>query len=458
MNRIELIATAMVFAVVSVSNAIAQGPPPAASGPPMRTWTKPSLADQAKRPPFTSSDGRFVVALPKDISGFSAITPKETGVNISGATYLFTVKEGDISASFWDYVDPNFDVKADADYEGFFNSMRQIPISRMKATLVSERPVKVDSYRGYNFVYDLTDGRREILRVYFVNKRAYSLQGLTAKGVANAEQLITNAFDSFQLLSSAKIDADLEKSIEASTPVALPQTGKRKATSDAQDDRLKGKVKKVITEEQDLSGTWSIQTRHTNSAKEFDERGDLLKLVEYDSRGNPFQIEVYGYIDGDRASKSKEISYEYDPPAAVSTGGGGGPPSHKKWDPRYGYKYLYKYLNGIMVEKQSIMSNGDPWLRTAYEWKSNQLTESIYDENGKINQKYIYTYDENGNEMSEMRVGVINRDPDEKYSFKYESFDSAGNWTKRIKSKLVIENGKDVYKPDYVSWRTITYY
>ena len=277
-------ATALITAVF-FGAALAQGPPPAAApGSQSEQDDWPSLADRSVRESFTSSGGLFTIKLPKQLSGFDAITPADAGMNISGSTFHFTFREGTVAISFWDYLDPGFDLKTEKDFADFFAQMKQVPVTRMRAVLVSERPVSLGSYRGRHFVYDLRDGKREILRVYYVNKRAYTLQAVTENKASSAEALITAAYDSFALVSQATIDAERAKTIKSSTPAPLPQIGKRKQTSDAQDDHLKGKVKTVSAEDQDLSGTWAGQTRHLSSINDFDAQGYRLKSIDFGER------------------------------------------------------------------------------------------------------------------------------------------------------------------------------
>jgi hypothetical protein len=101
------------------------------------------------------------------------------------------------------------------------------------------------------------------------------------------------------------------------------------------------------------------------------------------------------------------------------------------------------------------------WLTYVYNYKENQLEKLVYDEQGKLNQKYISILDENGNEIERIDAAVLEyqkTEGDRKYSIKYDSFDEKGNWTKKTTSKLIVENGKQIYKPWYADYRTITYY
>ena len=114
-----------------------------------------------------------------------------------------------------------------------------------------------------------------------------------------------------------------------------------------------------------------------------------------------------------------------------------------------------------MVEWKWVKNNGAVWMTCLYTYKNNRVEELIYDERGEINQQYISTLDAQGNEIEKVDVAVLSyrkAQGDQKYIIKYNSFDERGNWTKSTRLQVVIENGKEVYKPLYIYYRTITYY
>ena len=242
-------------------------------------------------------------------------------------------------------------------------------------------------------------------------------------------------------------------------PPPLPQTPVvLRLTSDAEDEGFKGKIKKVVEESEDSSGTWGVQGRKMSSVENFDEKGALTQSDDYDSQGNPFQITVYGYINGKRVSNSKTTNYEYDPPpppAVLSPKSSDVP----KRDARYKYSFDYKYENGKLVESQLIYNNGRKGNRTVYKYSPNQVEELVYTEDGKLNQRYLSKLDPNGNEIEKTNFGLSNFDiyGDRHYKHSYE-FDAAGNWVKRITLKETKENGVSSWQPAYISYRTITYY
>ena len=449
--------------ILGVSICISQPPPPVSTEktPNVRTITQAaSLANLKGDDHFSSIEGRFTIALPKSISGFSALTPALMGINASGAQFQWRLREGFVIVSYHDFLDPNFQVKTEQDFVNYFGGVKAGFFDTLKAKLISEQNIKLDGYRGQKLVLELPSGLKIVTRTFYVDKRNYTFFAGASEGVANAETLISNALDSFALVSQSKIDADKLKSIESSTPAPLPQEPiVPKEKTDAQDENLNGKVKTVTKEDQDLSGTWTSQVRHFSSIEDYNEKGNLIKQISFDSSGNPFEITVYGYLNGARVSKYNSIRYEYDPPPMMLSTGPSKPDT-KPRETRISYSYGYKYKDGKLVEMQMFHNDGVPGMRYTYTLKGNILENLVYDEKGKLNQKYVSKLDERGNEIEETNVDVFPSQTygDRKYVTKYDSFDENGNWTKKTKSKYVMENGKEVLKPWYVSFRTITYF
>jgi hypothetical protein len=435
-------------------------PPPAAKESNVKQIRQQdSLKTLSASEKFASTDGRFVISLPQSISGFAAITPKGAGINVSGSNYLWQIKEGFIQINYFDYLDQNFSVTSEKDFADYFAGVTDSTVKSSKAKLISSTRIKLGKFNGIKLDFQLPNGLKGTYRNYLIDKRQYSLTALFAQDVPEAGNLINQAFDSFSLISQAKIDEDMRLKIEQSTPAPLPQEPiAKKEKSDAEDEGLKGKVKTVTTESEDLSGTWSIQGRHLNSIEDYNSIGNLVKRVSFDSKAKPFQVTVYGYLDGGRVSNSEMINYDSDPPIMALSASG--KKEESKFDPRYDYKHEYKYTNGRLAENKWIRNNGVMWIRYVYNHKDNKVEKLVYSENGKLNQKYLSVLDDKGNEVERTNFNVLglDRDGDTKYSIKYDSFDEQGNWTKKTTSKLVTENGKQVYKLWNIYYRTIVYY
>ena len=126
--------------------------------------------------------------------------------------------------------------------------------------------------------------------------------------------------------------------------------------TDAMDEGLRGEVKTVYEENEDLSGTWSTQGRIPRSKDFYNKNGNLTRDESYDYKGNLSDIRVYGYIDGARVLNLKSIEREYNPPGVVIAGPPGA--AKPKSDRRYSNKFTYRYdEKKRLIEKTAFFNN-----------------------------------------------------------------------------------------------------
>lgn len=458
MRKLILPLAAFVFA----SSALSQPPPPVAagsgSGQVKKSTGWPSLSSLPATEQFASLEGRFRIALPKSIQGFAALSPKQTGSSATGEQYTWKFDEGEVTLVFLDFPDSTMTGSASDLARITDNSKRQITQRAPSAKLLLENQSTVNGVPASYFIYDLGENGFKTVQLFIDKKRVYRIDA-TFKDRATEKHLVST-FATFSLITQEEIDAELRRRYEAMKPPPLPQTpAVTRLTTDAQDEGLKGKVKKVIEESEDRSGTWGVQGRKISSIEYYDQSGALTQRDLYDSEGKPFQVTVYGYLDGKRVSRSKidsdnESTFsELGPPRAATQG----PP--RKSDPRYKYSYEYNYEDGKLVERQIVHNNGRKGMRYVYKHSPNQVEKLVYSDDGKLNQRYVSILDANGNEVERTDFGVVNHDiyGDRKYKLSYE-FDAAGNWIKKVTLKEVNENGVTSWQQDYISYRTITYY
>lgn len=402
---------------------------------------------------FVSVEGEFSINLPANISSFSAPNPV-AGVSKNERQFAWDTPQGYFMVSFFDLYDKPDNPKIYL-ADRVDNFIAQI-VSEGGA-FISKKELSLNGNSGLEMVVKLRDGKTTgINRFYLVNSRVYILTTGWGEGKDGKAQLAI--LDSFKLIDGKAIIA---KKIADATPKPLPQSPvAKKLKSDAEDDNLKGKVKTVVEEDEDLSGTWNTQGRHISSITDFNESGNRIKRMFYDSKALPFEITVYGYINGKRVSNYETIESDDNPIISEVGVGEDTKVQKRKPDPRYKFSFEYKYANGKLIEEKWIFSDGSPWLTYIYNYKGNQREDLVYDEDGKLNQKYIYVLDDKGNEVERTDFDAFKNPPvvKNKYSYKYDSFDEKGNWTKRTIFELVIENGKQISKPSSVDYRTITYY
>lgn len=411
---------------------------------------------------FTSAEGRFTIALPKDGVDFEAIAPTEESPKETGSRYAWSLKEGVITIDYSD--DPDLVIKTEKDYADMAEGMES-GVAVFNGKTLSKRALMTGKYRGYEIRFIDPHNLKGISRMYIVEGRRYTLLGLSSPDSGDGVELLIKAIDTFELVPAGptptKIYAEDWKKIDGATPPALPQeTAVKKERSDAYDDGLKGKVKTLTEEILVLNpGPASTRGRHFTMYTDFDTRGDRLRSVMFQGSKGPYDITVYGYIDGDRVSISRSVT----PSTARFTIVGDKPvkPLHAP-DPRYDTKWLYKYSNGKLMELRVQGNDGAPGMLHVYKYDKNVREEFAYDKHGEPNQKIHYILDEKGNEIERIGFDVMPHKPDggkaTRFPINIISFDTAGNWTERTISELVVENGKPVSKHVYTEYRTITYY
>lgn len=400
---------------------------------------------------FVSLDGGFSIALPQSISGFRGIPTNE---NVkSGSFFNWESPKGVFTASYIEYISTPNDSKGLLELVS--NNLIQQYLNK-GAELLKKEEFSFDGNPGIEVRMHLKVGATAIARYYLVKDRLYVITSGWADKENGTTQL--KVLDSFKLINGNDIIA---KKLEAATPKELPQsTVTKRITNDAQDERLKGNVKTLIEEEEDLTGTWSVRGIKKSSETYFNEEGNKIKKVSYDYKGNPSTIVVYGYINGARVSNENNIDYEYNPPPmGIPAGASNNNKIRKPVDNRYSNKYEYKYdTDNKIKELLNYRNTGELDTRTTYIYNGNKITETIYDSQGKVSWKTTETYDDKGNLIEAVYDNTSSKRPDSKYTYTYDSFDEKGNWTKRIITGKEAQFDGSFKEQHYVEYRTLSYY
>lgn len=457
MKQVVFFVLSLSFAFLClVDVAVAQGPPPAAPANPngvVKIASQPSLATLPTGERFVSTEGAFSIAMPSSIFGYTELTAATTGGTATGASYSWRLREGGFVVSYFHSL--KTDVTTEKDFTDSFAGFKDGVITGSKATVVSEHDLNLGKMRGHQVTFRLPSGQIQIARIFFLGKEAYNMMAVLNSNAPDAEALVEKAFDSFTLIDRGEIKSDIQKRLEQATPAALPQTPvAARETSDAVDRNLRGRVKTVREETSNVIGT-TPQDRRLRSVTDYSESGNFVKDIEYDSDERPWTVNVYGYIDGFRVMRSGYISYENDPPPGAAAPRSAAP---KPRDTRYGLKYLYTYKNGKLAEIQLIQNDGSPSTKTVYKYNGSEVEMTVFGENGKLNQKYVYKLDDKGNHIEEFDADVLSFYGDRKTTISYDEFDDHGNWTKATKTLVTIKDGKEIRKSTWITYRTITYY
>lgn len=458
-TKIVLLSVLALFGYITV---FMQPPPPssASNGKP-KVFKEPSLKDALKTDTFSSTDGRFTISFPSQIGGFAGLSPKELGFDASGSAYSWRFQEGNAQVIFFDFADSEAPkLKSERDYVNYFAGVKDGTLNSFNAKLVSEKRINLGIIQGLKITFDFPNGVRGMNYAYIDEKRSYSLLAAYDPSEAENEKLFAEALETFKITDKTDVDTEMRRKIAAAAPKPLPQEPViARLTTDAEDDGLKGKVKKIVRESEDLSGSSAGQGRKLSTIEYFDEKGNYVKRESYDYRGNPSIITVYGYLDGKRVSKSGYISYEYNPPPPPPAAPNPDEKPKPKPDPRFTFSYTSKYENGKLVEDQLVSNRGLPLNKTVYKHDDNQIERLVYTSEGSLNQRYVSVLDKNGNTIEETNYDQSKQKyrGDRKYIYAYE-FDEKGNWIKRTTSQEVTENDEKILKPWYITYRTITYY
>ena len=446
MNRIARAALILLAAILVASNCLAQTGKPSDGPPPPSAQSGSGAAQE-----FVSLQGRFTISLPKQVTAYSGISTSVPEGRIEGDSFVWETPEGYFEVS---YIDLPGVLATKAVFDrGRDNKLR---LNR-KATLAGESDITLAGNPGRETRFETPDAI-QIVRTYLVGSRLYEASVVLPNSLKSKEGAAVRALDSLKLISQPEAAAARKKEESEATTPTLPQGGAApKLKSDAEDDGLKGRVKTVFSETQTLSESGAAEGRRPSAMDYYDEKGQLTRHEMYDYKGNLFQVALYGYVDGARVRSDKFIQHEYDPPPVMVAG----PPgeTRQKYDPRYSYKFGYKYdEKGRLVESVWYDSGGKLWQRFVYKFEGDRKEKLSYSGDGSLGQRYVYKLDDKGNEIEEIDYDVKDGSARERYSYSYDEFDAKGNWIKRTTSKWVTKEGKSSFQPNHVTYRTITYY
>lgn len=405
---------------------------------------------------FVSLEAKFTIALPQGRHGFRPLSVNTAAGRASGDAYTWTMKEGSFIAGYVEAPQPLDGPEMSKQvFESIRNGMDSWARSQ-NGKLLAHKQFDLDGHPALEIKLELPAGLTW-QRYYLASRRLYEVS-LALKAEQRAyEDLALKVLDSFKVLSDAEVAAALKTKAAEAEPSPLPQEpAVARVGSDAADDDLRGEVKTVFQEDEDLSGTWSVQGRKPVAMEYYNDKGNLTKREFYDYKGNLHEVTVYGYIDGARVCRSKTIEREYNPPGIMIAS----PPgvTRPKFDPRYSNKFSFQYDDQKrLIEKSWFLSNGELSIRYVYKYSGNQREELVYTSDGSLNQHYLSILDQKGNEIEETSFETRDGSVRNKSKYAYE-FDGKGNWIKRTTSKWVTKDGKSFYEPAYVDYRTIIYY
>jgi hypothetical protein len=397
---------------------------------------------------FSSSRGLFSVEIPIKFTGSTTlpISLKDSAELGEGFSYRWSAKQIQFRADFID-MNKNIDTLQLKDanlLEVLFSNFAQNANSDLTKKNLSKKDIFVNQNVGKEIKFS-KDNTQYVFRFFVKNKVFFRL--ITSFDDEQNRTLSETYMGSFRAISYKEAITNI---IERATPKDFPQnTDFPKNVSDVFDERLKGSIKIVVEESEAIVNA----KRQLLYSTFYDLQGNRTKVISYDEDEHPQYVQVFGFIENMRVSKTGFIQTE------TRSFGRMAFPNKNKPDERYldRFEYIYDEKKRLK-EKITYRNDGEVSYRIIFDYKENQVEETGYKVD-KLEYKTISIYDKNGLLIEETIINSPNRTSSErKFSYKYEIFDEKNNWTKRIVLFQKTENGKSVFVPVRNTFRTITYY
>lgn len=404
---------------------------------------------------FASGDGGFGIDLPREGVTVADTPEDESALGVGKKYSWLTMPDRVFIVSFYRMTEdkprtPRIVNQLMTSFKnGFLEGVKKNNYA------VTEKPYAYKTNRGGEFRVVLPGGI-SIVRYFVTPTRMYLMQTTVRGHAPETEVLATRALDTFRLLDAAALKA---VKIEEATPAPLPQDPPaKKLRSDLHDKNLKGRIKEIVEDQVTLPGT----RRERAVEQYYDAIGNLIKEINFEE-GYPTNVEVWGYIDGNRVSNSDLIWFDDDqrPPSKeiiqTMMESPAGPPEGKKIDPRFSNRYAYKYDDlGRLIETSLFDNSGEHTDRTTYTYTAGRREERNFWGHGEEYDHKAYLLDAAGNIIEKTTFdekGAI----DSRRVYKYE-FDATGNWTVQRAFDKKTVRGKTTLRPVWIIYRTITYY
>jgi hypothetical protein len=280
-------------------------------------------------------------------------------------------------------------------------------------------------------------------RVFIYIAGAYSVSGIE-EGLK-----LFNSVKYFSVRETA------EKRMAATTRKPLPQTPALKLTqTDAAHNNLKGRVKSVRLEAEDVPVLVGKQERRIESDETYDTAGNLLKDYCFQDSGYPTSFTIYGFIDGARVSDVENIDGEESYGLRAE---GQSEIKLQPADPRFGNRYEYKYdASKRLIERKEYDNRGELESIYTFTYKDDWMDEKWLSPEGKLISTKRRQLDKNGNELR-YEFWWYEQTDKEVETYDYKKFDRFGNWTERRVVKTITDRGLTRTRTSN-EFRTITYY
>lgn len=397
----------------------------------------------------------------------------------------------------------------------FLDDLRRQYVAAPLKPIIDEGPWSYEGHPGWQIVARQNAAVVNV-RFFVIGYRFYSI-GVAVNDNLGISETRQNILDSFHLLSSAEIAAEKERLIESFAPPPLPQQPAiKRPFSDAQEENLRGNVKRVFVEVASYFGRPQPSTRRPSKREDFDQSGYLISKIEY-SDFMPYKAFSFGYANGSRAylvsirpvlleqrvltgpktpqaPELYKVEHKYGKTGLLEelkTSGENGKfqqiYSYQEKESRREIAFSEKnrYTNGMSFQWKTVIEldkHGDPATETRTDYfdvPSGKLTstekqvdphavvsdairgETIISPNGTARPPSVAEIARNPNLTQRVFRPADTAAPrsrgESKFTYSYE-YDAQGNWTKRVQYLMKKSDKSNTAVPMNVTYRTITYY
>jgi len=273
---------------------------------------------------------------------------------------------------------------------------------KQNGVIIDESKWSYEGHPGWQMV-ERHNGIVVNLRFFVIGDRFYSISVAVNDGLGINEAR-QNILDSFHLLLPAEYAEEKERLIQTFSPPPLPQQPAiKRPVSDAQEENLRGNVKRVYTEEGEFLGRPEPITIYPRTREDFDQNGYLVSKIQF-LDFMPYKAFSFGYVDGARAYLLTER------PSLVEQVFSTGP---KTPQPPQLYKVEYKYgKTGQLEEVRASAEKGK--LEQVYSYHDKTDRREIgFKERGRFDPeislrwKSVIQLDKDGNTTGETRTEYV---------------------------------------------------
>lgn len=310
-------------------------------------------------------------------------------------------------------------------------------------------PTAANSRAIYEFEAKTEPLRRRIK--YILEGNRVLIFMFTTYGASGVEEAL-KLFNSVKYFS---VREAAQKRMVTLTQKSLPQTPALQLTqTDAALNNLKGRVKSVRLEAEDVPVMVGKQERRIRTDETYDSSGKLLKSFWFQDSGYPTSARIYGFVNGARVSVSGANEDE------EGFGLGSAQQSEIKLSPldsRFDERYEYKYDGSKrLIERKEYNNRGTLSRIFTFIYKDDLMEERWFSPDGKLISTKRRQLDKNRNEIK-YEFWWYEQTDKEIETYEYKKFDQFGNWTERRVVKTIIDRGLNRTRTSN-EFRTITYY